>query len=45
MDKLQEEFEAKISHLRSQVPFDTDGDERTDGADDHGFTVIQLDRA
>ena len=36
---------ARISHLQSQVPFDTDGDERTDGADDHGFTVIQLDRA
>jgi hypothetical protein len=45
MAQLAKDYQAQIEHLRSQVAFDTDGDERTDGVDDVGFTSITLDRA
>lgn len=45
MDKMQTEYQALLQHLQSQTAFDKDGDERTDGVDDHGWTTIQLDRA
>lgn len=45
MDVLYEDYKTRIAHLQSQVPFDTDGDERTDGVDDHGFTTVALERA
>ncbi len=45
MVALEKEYLAQIEHLRTQVAFDTDGDERTDGVDDVGFTAITLDRA